>query len=276
MGLKQMILGLTALVAALAATEANAADCKPAHTFSTVAAGKLTIAIYEYPPFTMATPDGKIGGIDSQIATKFAELNCLVVAPVVVDPAATIQYVLAGKADIAAGDWYRTAERAKVLGISYPTYLDQMGIYSKSGVDTVEALVGKNVGTVSGFLWVTELQKLLGPKLRLYPNPVALAQDLEAGRLDVGVDSYGTGIYAQKKGGYPGIKILVSKPDPRVQASTEPSQSGLLYTKGNRAMGEALDDAVSQMHKDGTLAKFLSDGGLDPSGADVGEPRLVK
>ena len=60
-------------------------------------------------------------------ATKaIAKAECLTMVPVVVDPAATIQYVLAGKADIAAGDWYRTAERAKVIGLSYPTYLDQI------------------------------------------------------------------------------------------------------------------------------------------------------
>ena len=276
MATTRMMLGMVALVALFAANEAEAADCKPAHTFPTVAAGKLMVAIYEYPPFTMALPDGKMGGVDSAIASRFAELNCLAVTPAIVDPAATIQYVLAGKADIAAGDWYRTAERAKVLGISYPIYLDQMGIYSKTGVDTIEAMVGKNVGTVSGFLWVTELQKLLGAKLHLYPNPVALAQDLEAGRIDIGADSYATGVFAQAKGGYPGIKILVAKPDQRVQASIEPSQAGLLYTKGNTAMGEALDDAIMQMHKDGSIAKFLSDAGLNPSGADVGAPRLVK
>ncbi len=267
---------LALLGASCLATAAHAADCKPAHTFPTVAAGKLTVAVYEYPPFTTGTAGGDIGGIDSEIAKKIAAENCLAVAPVVVDPAATIQYVLTGKADVAAGDWYRTQLRAKVLDISAPTYLDQMGIYSKDGVDTVAALVGRKVGTVSGFNWVPELQKLLGASLRLYPNPVALAQDLDAGRVDVGVDSYATGVYAQKKGSYNGIKILVSKPDPRVQTTIEPAQSGLLYTKGNAALGAAMDDGVNKLHADGTIAALLKDAGLDPSGADVGAPRMMQ
>lgn len=269
------IVGLAALTVGFSAAAATAQACTPAHKFPTVVEGKLTIAIYEYPPFTTASADGKVGGVDSDIAKKFAEDSCLTLNPVVVDPAATIQYVLSGKADLAGGDWYRTAERAKVLGLSWPTYLDQMGIYSKAGYSKVEELVGKKVGTVSGFLWVAELQKLLGPDLKLYQNPVALAQDLEAGRVDVGVDSFGTGAYAQAKGGYPGIKIKVAEPDQRVQASIQAAQANLLYTKANTELGKALDESIQKLHKNGGLKEILKANGLDPSGSDVGEPRVV-
>ena len=253
-----------------------AAACTPAHTVtSTVSPGKLTVAIYEYPPFAV-TGGAEIAGVDGDILKGVAAMECLTLTPVVVDPAATIQYVLAGKADVAAGDWYRTAARAQVLGLSAPTYLDQMGIYSKAGVSTVASMIGKQVGTVAGFLWVAELQKLLGSNLRLYPNPVALAQDLEAGRVEIGVDSYGTGAYAQKRGGYPGIVIKVAEPDPRVQASIQAAQSGFPYTKSNASLGAAMDADIMTMHTDGKIAGFLTSYGLNPSGADVGAPRLVQ
>lgn len=253
---------------------ALAQTCTPTHHIDKlVTAGKLTVAIYEYPPFSV-TSGGDIGGVDGEMVKYFAKATCLTLTPVVVDPAATIQYVISGKADIAGGDWYRTAERAKVLGLSAPTYLDQMGIYSKDGVSTVAAMIGKQVGTVSGFLWVADLQKLLGTNLRLYPNPVALAQDLQAGRIQVGVDSYGTGAYAQKKGGYPGIVIKVAQPDPRVLASTDASQANLLYSKSNASLGAALDATIAEMHANGEIAKYLSSFGLDPSGADTGAARL--
>ena len=262
---------------AIASLLGGAADaCTPAHTIgTTVSPGKLTVAIYEYPPFAV-TGGAQISGVDGDILQGVADAECLTLTPVVVDPAATIQYVLAGKADVAAGDWYRTAARAQVLGLSAPTYLDQMGIYSKAGVSTVASMMGKQVGTVAGFLWVAELQKLLGSNLRLYPNPVALAQDLEAGRVEIGVDSYGTGAYAQKRGGYPGIVIKVAEPDPRVQASIQAAQSGLPYTKANIALGAAMDADIMTMHTNGKIAGFLKSYGLDPSGADVGAPRLVK
>ena len=270
-------LALACIVAAAPGSRAALAQtCTPAHKIdSLVSAGKLTVAIYEYPPFAV-TSGGEIGGVDGEMLKSIAKAECLTLVPMVVDPAATIQYVISGKADIATGDWYRTAERAKVLGLSHPTYLDQMGIYSKAGISTVAGLVGKEVGTVSGFLWVTDLQKLLGAKLRLYPNPVALAQDLQAGRIEVGVDSYGTGAYAQKRGGYPGILIKVAEPDPRVRASTEAAQANLLYTKSNASLGAALDADIQGMHTDGSIAKYLGSFGLDPSGADTGAPRVVQ
>ncbi len=253
---------------------ALAQSCTPTHKIDqVVTAGKLTVAIYEYPPFSV-TSGGDIGGVDGEMLKYIAKAACLTLTPVVVDPAATIQYVISGKADIAGGDWYRTAERAKVLGLSAPTYLDQMGIYSKDGASTVAAMMGKQVGTVSGFLWVTDLQKLLGTNLHLYPNPVALAQDLQAGRIQIGVDSYGTGAYAQKRGGYAGIVIKVAQPDPRVLASTDASQANLLYTKANASLGSALDADIADMHKNGDIAKYLGSFGLDPSGAETGAPRL--
>ena len=224
-----MTLHMTSAVACVAMATllgcgaASAQSCTPAHKIdTTVSPGKLTVAIYEYPPFAVTSPE--LGGVDGEIVKAVAKMECLTVVPVVVDPAATVQYVLSGKADVAGGDWYRTAKRAEVLGLSYPTYLDQMGVYSKDGVSTVAAMIGKQVGTVSGFLWVAELQKLLGANLHLYPNPVGLAQDLEAGRVQIGVDSYGTGAYAQKKGGYPGIVIKVAEPDTRVQSSIQAAQ----------------------------------------------------
>ena len=71
---------LAILVGALATTAAWAQDCKPAHIFTTVAAGKLTVAIYEYPPFTTASSDGAtIGGVDSDVVKAFAAANCLAV-----------------------------------------------------------------------------------------------------------------------------------------------------------------------------------------------------
>jgi polar amino acid transport system substrate-binding protein len=253
-----------------------AQDCTPSDKFQTVSPGKLSVAIYEYPPFTVIGSDGSIGGVDGDIAKEIAKKYCLQIQAVVVDAAAIVQNVLTKKADIGTGDWYRTAERAKVLGLSYPLYIDQMGIYSKTGIKTVKELEGKKVGSVAGFLWVDDLQKLLGDNLSLYQNPVALAQDLQSGRIDAAVDSYGTGVYAQKKGGYQGIQINVSEPDPRVAASGQPAQANLLYNKDNPKFGEALDAAIKEMHSNGDLAKILTANGLDPSGADTGEPRLIQ
>ena len=89
------------------------------------------------------------------------------------------------------------------------------------------------------------------------------------------VDSYSTGAYGQTKGGYPGIQIKVSAPDPRVPASLQPPQANLPYTMGNDGLGKALDDDLAAIHKSGEMADIMKSNGLDPSAANVGEPRLV-
>ncbi len=250
--------------------------CVPAHKFETVTAKTLTVAAYVFPPYSIPKENEQISGVDGDILALIAKKECLTVKTVVVDPGATIQYVLSGKADIAVGDWYRTADRAKVLGLSAPIYLDQMGIFSKDGTSSIPAIVGKRVGTVQGYLWVADLKKLLGNSLTLYPNPVAMAQDLAAGRIDVGTDSYAVGVTAQLKGGYPGIQIKVAEGDPRIQASMQAGQAAFPFSKTNAALGAALDANIAELHKAGAIGKILQQYGLAPSAAEVGEPRLAQ
>lgn len=254
-----------------------AADsCKPSQDFKTITPGSLTVAVYNYPPFTMVSGNNEISGVDSDVVKAIAKRNCLTLVPVVVDPSAVIQNVLSQKVDLGIGDWFRTAERAKVLGMSYPVYVDQMAFYSRKGVSEVKDLASLRVGAVSGFLYAGQIQGTLENQVVLYPNPVALAQDLAAGRIDVAVDSYGTGKYAQDKGAYKDIKIEIAKADPRVPVSVEPAQIALLYHLKKTDLGAALDSEIKQMHEQGTIAKILENNGLSASGADVGAPRLIK
>lgn len=267
-----------ASVAALlvSASIASAQDCTPKHKFETISQGTLTVAVTTYAPHSFLDDSGNMKGIDGDIAAEFAKRECLKVKAVAVDPAAAIQYVLSGQADITTGDWYRTAERAKVMNLSAPIYTDQMGIYSKAGLKSVSDLEGKRVGTVQGYLWVTDLKKLLGDKLKLYPNSVNLQQDLFANRIDIGVDGYSTGVVAEKKGALKDVKVTVAAPDERVRATKEAAQAAFPYAKAAVAFGEALDANIADMHKDGTIENILKSYGLDGTAANVGEPRLVQ
>lgn len=272
--IRKSIVGM-AIFMGLSAT-ALAQDCKPKHEFKTITPGTLTIAVTTYAPHSFMDENGNMSGLDGDIAAEFAKRECLTVKPVAVDPAAAIQYVLSGQADITTGDWYRTAERAKVMNLSYPLYNDQMGLYSKNGFKTVEDLVGKNVGTVQGYLWVTDAKKLLGAKLRLYPNSVNMHQDLASGRIDVGIDGYATGAYAAKNGTLKDIKVEIAQPDDRIRATLEAAQASLPYAKSATDFGKALDANIEEMHKDGTIAKILESYGLDKNMGNVGSPKLIE
>lgn len=252
------------------------AQCKPAHQFKTVTPGTLTISTAEFPPFDVPGSDGSLGGVEGDILKKIADKECLKINAQPVGFSSAIQYVTTGKADISAGQWYRTADRAKVVGLSDPLYLDQLAIYSKEGITRLGDLKGKQVGTVQGYNWTADLQALYKDDLKLYPTPVALAQDLQAGRVDAGLDSIATGLYAQKKGGYSGMKILVGAPDPRVRASVNPAQVGFVLSKDNPTLGTALNADIAEMQKNGEIAQILKSYGLDPKGADVGPARLIQ
>lgn len=270
---------LSVIVAAgvvLSAGVAQAQDCEPAHQFKTVEENVLTVAAPTFPPFSIPNADGSLTGIDGEIVNAIAAKECLEVKFVPVEYAGAIQYVVSGRADVAIGNYYRTATRSEVVNISAPLYLDEMGIYSKDGVNSIPALEGRQVGTVQGYLWVDEMKEVLGDNLKLYNNYVALQQDLGTGRIDVGIDGVAVGKAAQDSGALQGIEIKVVEPDERVSASVEAAQAGLPLTKGNDALLAAVNANLEELRASGKLVEILGKFGMPESAANVGEPRLLK
>jgi polar amino acid transport system substrate-binding protein len=251
-------------------------ECTPAHHLTTLVPGKLTVTTLMLPPYNIPGADGSMKGVEGDLLKKIAEMECLKLDAKEVDAASEIQYVIAGRADLTAGNWSATEARAKVLSLSAPLYLNEVGIYSKQGFTKFSQLSGTNVGTVQGYNWVSDLQTMYGDKLKLYPTPVALAQDLAAGRIDTAVDSPGAGVYAQKRGGYQGFQIRIAEPDPRVPISVSPSQVAFLYAKSNKALRDAIDADIAVLKNNGSIAEALTNYGLDARSANTGPARLMK
>jgi polar amino acid transport system substrate-binding protein len=262
------------VIGAVVLSNGASADCTPKHTFSTIEKGKLSVAVSIYAPYSGLSSTGEVEGVDGDIVKKIAAMECLEVKGTSVSGAAAVESVASNRADITIGDWYRTAARAKVVGLSAPIYADQSAIYSKAGVATIGDLVGKQVGTVQGFLYVEDLRKLVGSGLHLDPNIVNLHQDLEAGRIDAAVDGYSTGVVAQQNGKLQGVQIKVPPSDPRMP-SMDPGQSNFPYTKDNAALGTALEEDIAALRADGSIAAILKAHGLNPSAADPGPPKLL-
>ncbi len=267
---------LCAAMALLLGTGAGVAqDCTPAHQFPTITPGTLTVGTYELLPF-ISTKDGGLSGTDAEIVEEIAKMECLEITTVALDPAALVQAVVSGQIDMTIGNWYRTAKRAEVVNLTAPLYLDQMGIISKDGITKVSEAEGRTVGNIQGYLWTDDVQAVFGDSAKVYPNTVAMAQDLTAGRIDVGFESYTVVKEAQKAGAYEGLQVKVVEADERVAASREPGQSTFPHTKGNDAMTKALDEDIASLRKSGRLAEILVAAGLDASAAEPGEPRLIK
>ncbi|MEO7350951.1 MAG: transporter substrate-binding domain-containing protein [Marmoricola sp.] len=243
----------------------------PDHKLETVSSGKLKVGVTEIPPFSYVK-NGQFAGLDYDIIKGFAKRNCVKLAPEPATYAAAVPGIISNRIDLTIGDWYRTAARAKQVGLTAPIYTDELSLTSKDGASSISALEGKRVGTVDGYLWVSDLRAMLGDKLHVYPSSAELKQDLEAGRLDIAVDAYGSALYAYGND----YKVTTVKPDPRVASTKEPAQVTFPYTRGNTALGKALDDYIAQLHKDGKLVEILKEHGLPASAAVVGAPRLIQ
>jgi|TARA_R110002033_G_scaffold8327_6_gene28674 polar amino acid transport system substrate-binding protein len=263
-----------ALAAFTIASGAAAQDCPT--DLETVSKGQLTVAVTTFAPYSFMNEKNELSGVDGDIVKAAAERLCLEVETLVVDPAAAIQSVMAGRADLTVGDWYRTAERAAVMSFTTPLYLDSMGIISTTGTDTVEDLVGQTVGTVQGYLWVQDLEKLLGDDLQLYSSSVNLQQDLRSGRIKNAVDGAATAQLAVERGDLEGYQVSIAAPDDRIAASMQPAQVGFPMRKNAVNLLAALDVVLEDMKAEGMIVELLSSYGLSPEMADVGEPRLVE
>lgn len=276
---KRWALGLAATTLLLGATACGSSsgdsdvaapeDCTPAHDVTTVSEGSLTVAVAENPPVAI-TSGGKFDGLEPSLLKAFAEDNCLALKVEPMSFAATIPAIQSGRADLAAGGYYRTAERAKIVDLSNPIWLDQMGIIAKDEIDKVSELEGKKLGTVDGYLWVPELTELFGSDLTIYPSNVEMKADLESGRISVAIDS------TSLAGGYEGYKSAPAQPDDRVQSTVQPAQVGWPFTMGNSSLESALNDAIASWHTDGTIGSALEDNGLPTELAETGEPRIIE
>lgn len=260
--------GLTACTGAEA--DGPSADCVPKHEFTTIAEGKLTVSVNVLPPFAESA-DG-LSGVEGEILKLFAAEECLTIEATAAATAAVVPNVEAGRADLAVGCFYRTEARMQIVQLSAPIYTDQMAIISKTGAGSIAELEGQTVGTVEGYLWVEEMRGILGEGLRGYPSTLNMNQDLQAGRIEYGLDSYGAAVHNLPSDEY---QVVPVSPDDRVAASREAAQIGFPIAPGNEALAAAIDEFIGELRADGRLAEILEAHGLDRSAAEVGTPRLI-
>jgi polar amino acid transport system substrate-binding protein len=265
------ITAAAALATVLAAGVASAQDCKPQYEFETIAAGKLTVALTNTAPYSLEK-DGAIAGIDGDLVKRFAKENCLEITYEIFTYPGAVSAVQSRRADIAIGGFYRTAARGKVVALSTPVYLDQLSVTSLNGIDSVDGLMGKKVGTVEGYLWVQDMEKLYEGS-KTYPSSLNLAQDLHAGRIEAALDGFGSAVIQNEGQKY---KVKVLKQDPRIEATMNPSQTAFLLDKSNDSFIKAVDTSLEAYRNDGAIAEALKTYGLDPSGAEVGEARVIE
>ena len=246
-----------------------AADCTPAHPdLPTLSAGTLKVGISDMPP--LITPSGEAGyeGLDADIINGFAEAECLKIEPVNVGATAAVTSVQQGRVDVSLGGWYRTEKRNQEVTMGYPLYLDGLIVAAPQKYTTFDELEGLDVGVVQGYIFVADLEARFPGKVKTYPEPTLLAEDLKNGRISAAFDVASAALM------YDGMTISSLTPDERVAASVLPAQTSFPFQKGKDELVAAFDAYVQKIHEDGTLTGYLEKWGLDASLGEVGEPRF--
>jgi polar amino acid transport system substrate-binding protein len=229
-----------------------AADCKPAHSATTLKDGVLTTVNESAMPF--ADLEGKDPvGMDGEIVKRIAEMECLELSPSLVDAAAVIPSVQTGKADVGFGDWYRTEERLETVTMSDGMYVDVNGLVSKDGVSTFEELASLSVGGLSGTNYSSGLKAYLGGDYKEYPTEAAVYQDLKSGRIDVAADSLAAASFTL------GEEFQTVAPESipaELGTAFDPTQVGLVINPDSTGLLEAINEDLASMRDDGTLLKI--------------------
>ena len=259
------LIAAAAIALVTASTGAKADTCEAKFNFEPINPGVLTVALTNTPPYSVEK-DG-VSGIDGDLLQKFAKDNCLKIEYEIFSYPAAVSAVQTGRADIAIGGFYRTAARAKVVALSNAVYLDQVSVESKEGFETVDQLKGKRVGTVEGYSWVGDLEKLY-ENVKTYPSSLNLAQDVQAGRIDAGIEGFGAAVDLTKG---TDVKVKLYQPDPRVKATTLPTQTAFLMSNSNAPFASAVNESLENYRKAGAIAEVLTSYGLPTSAADVGD-----
>jgi len=250
-------------------------DCTPRDEgLTTLKEGVLTVAQYEYVPFSMSDSPGTLTGLEGDVLTKFAEFECLTLEINKGDSPAMITSVATGRADTTLGSWYRTEERAEKVRLSAPVVTSPFSSVTKEGIDTIDGLKDLEIGVGQGLIGVDDLKGALSG-LKIYQNDDAVFDDIAAGRIDGSVQGYIAGVQYLKKHDVEGFTVTPLQPDERVPATREAGQTNFPVNKDNEALGEALDGVVEEMRASGELDEIAEKYDLDPQVMHPGEPNLL-
>lgn len=246
-------------------------DCTPVHEgLSTLTEGELAVGISDMPPLVMTEGEGGFDGLDADIIKGFAEAECLVIEPVNVGATAAVTSVEQGRVDTSLGGWSRTEERDQILSLSGPMYLDGIIVVGDQEYSTFDELDGLNIGVVQGYVVQGELEAAFPGQVQSYPEATLLSEDLKTGRIDVAVDVSSSVAYYDE-----GLVVNVLEPDERLQTTVNPIQTALPFNKENPDLADAFSAYLEVIHESGEIVELLEKWGIDPSMADVGEPRFV-
>jgi polar amino acid transport system substrate-binding protein len=214
------------------------------------AEGNLLVGAYpSNPPFEYKSESGTFEGFEVDIVTEAAKRIGMGVEISDLGFQALFAATSSKRIDVAISSITITAERLASQSFTQPYYDADMGIATRkdSAVASQADLKGKIAGGLSGSTgekWIKDNQEKLGiAEVKGYNAQQDLLLDLMAGRIDAAVSDVPGMEYAF-------LKMTDLTVKERIKTG---EQYGLMMTKDHELLGK-LNDALTEMKKDGTLA----------------------
>ena len=210
----------------------------------------------DYAPFAYRDKNFKIDGYDIALINEVAKKLNLKVKVTDFAFEGLGGAIANGQADVAIGAISKTPERAELVDFSSVYYAGSDGVLArpdfKLEAKTLEAVGQHRLAVQRGSVYETEAQvKLVKPgymarrNLQVYSDISKAVDDLKAGRVDlVWMDL----LPAQNFAADGSVKVLAQNLQPQHYAIGMPLGSAILQSK--------INDALTQLRKDGTLAKL--------------------
>jgi polar amino acid transport system substrate-binding protein len=227
-------------------------------------AGVLKVGVFQdFPPFSSADSDLKLQGYDIEVADILGKAVNAKVELVGVTGQNRIPYLTEHKVNILLSVG-QSAERAKIIDFTdayAPYYIAVMGPRSVD-VKGPADLKGKTVAVNRGTLEDTSLTEVAPPEtdIKRFDNYNGVISAFLSGQVQLMVVGNDVGATILAK--HPAIE-----PEQKFQLMTSPDHIGL--NKNQPRLQQALNDAITQMKKDGSLDRISRKWLLQPLPKDL-------
>jgi polar amino acid transport system substrate-binding protein len=225
------------------------------NALNTVEDGKLIMSTNAaFPPYEMTTDEGGFAGIDVEIAGAIAEKLGLELEIDDMDFDAALLAVQQGKSDIVMAGVSVTEKRQLVMDFSNSYATGIQVVIVKEGSDvTMDNLGEKMIGTqrgTTGYLYASDTPENGGygeDHVTAYENGMTAVQALLNGQVDcVIIDKAPAMEYVAANDG---LTIL--------EGNWVEEQYAIGFGKGNTALQEAVNKALSELIADGTVQGII-------------------
>ncbi|WP_454734969.1 transporter substrate-binding domain-containing protein [Cupriavidus necator] len=247
--LKSLLAASLLAGAGLSAAAANAADLLD----SVKQAGVLKIGLEgTYPPFGFRGAKNELEGFDVDVARAVA--GKLGVKPefVTTEWSGIIAGLQAGKFDVIVNQVAATPQRKQALDFSKPYVYSEAQLIQrkddKREFKSLEALKGHKLGVSLGSNYNDLAKAVPGIDVKTYPGAPEYLRDLAAQRVDAALNDRLMVAYLIKTANLP------LRPGAVVPGAS--SEVAIPFRKDNPKFAQAIDRALDDLRKDGTLNKL--------------------